>query len=123
MQIGYLKTHKGSIVDNFPKLFTDEFIEQCSWQGANNKIPLKSHVFVRSILYGKFDSFLFFIFCFDTRSFDSICAEVYKEQEESEEKYQRSVQKAINMSRHRVNKKKRTDSKKKNDSVRYLYYD
>lgn len=56
MQIGYLKSQKGSIVDNFSKMFTDNFIEHCNWNGNNNKAPLKQRVFIRSILFGKLKS-------------------------------------------------------------------
>lgn len=53
IQIGYLKSQKGSIGDNFSKMFTDNFIERCNWSGTNNKVALKTRVFINTILFGK----------------------------------------------------------------------
>lgn len=53
MKIGFLKSKPGTLRNNFPKLFTDDFIEQFNWDGiGKNKFSIKSRVFISHILYG-----------------------------------------------------------------------
>lgn len=52
-KIGFLKSKPGTLRQNFPKLFTDEFTEQFNWDGiGENKFAIRHRVFISHILYG-----------------------------------------------------------------------
>lgn len=53
LKIEFLKSKPGTLRNNFPKLFTDDFIDQFNWDGiGKNKFSIKSRVFISHILYG-----------------------------------------------------------------------
>lgn len=73
-QIGFLKSkHNGTLRQNFPKFFTDEFIETFNWDGiGRNKFAIRHRVFISHILYGLcFYRILFYYFFFHFSFFDS----------------------------------------------------
>lgn len=52
-QIGFLKSKPGTLRQNFPKLFTDDFTDKFNWDGiGKNKIAIRHRVFISHILYG-----------------------------------------------------------------------
>ncbi|XP_031629855.1 longitudinals lacking protein, isoforms H/M/V-like isoform X9 [Contarinia nasturtii] len=103
--IGFLKSKPGSLRQNFPKLFTDDFTEQFNWDGiGKNKFAIRHRVFISHILY-----------------------EVYKGKIEGAamniDKYGQEVRKAIRLSRIRKGRRQKVITERsKNKSFNYFHY-
>ncbi|XP_055320665.1 longitudinals lacking protein, isoforms H/M/V-like isoform X9 [Sitodiplosis mosellana] len=107
--IGFLKSKQnGTLRQNFPKLFTDDFIDTFNWDGiGRNKFAIRHRVFISHILY-----------------------EVYKDEIDgavtNPDKYGQEVRKAIRLSRLRVirgrNRQKILSERSKNKQFNYFHY-